>query len=121
MGSIRSSTRWMRNMTRLPHIYKKMRHGRSETRLVAAQAFVDAGLHVFAHVFHRLFPPIEVSLRAQVRTRIAVCRSIGCQPWRHKGRPFDWSAASFLSATVYAGEIEGETWLQLALNFSEVA
>ncbi len=67
-----------------------MRHGRSETRLVAAQAFVDAGLHVFAHVFHRLFP-------------------------------FDWSAASFLSATVYAGEIEGETWLQLTLKFSEVA
>jgi hypothetical protein len=31
-----------------------MRHGRSETRLVAAQAFINAGLHVFAHMFHRL-------------------------------------------------------------------
>jgi hypothetical protein len=29
-----------------------MRHGRSETRLIAAQAFVDAGLHIFAHMFH---------------------------------------------------------------------
>ena len=33
-----------------------MFHGRSKTRLVAAQAFVDAGLHLFADVFHRMLP-----------------------------------------------------------------
>ena len=33
-----------------------MRHGRPETGLVAAQAFVDAGLHVFGHVFHLRLP-----------------------------------------------------------------
>jgi hypothetical protein len=31
-----------------------MRHGRSETGLIAAQAFVDTGLDVFAHMFHRM-------------------------------------------------------------------
>ena len=46
-----------------------IRHGRSETHLVAAQAFVDAGLHVFAHMFHRTLLTIFTALRWMKKVR----------------------------------------------------
>jgi len=75
-----------------------MRHGGSETRLVAAQASVDAGLHVFAHVFHRLLPSVERSLRSNSDRPFVV---------PSQGVRFD-QVANPLSAAVCAGYIERE-------------